>query len=228
MWNLIVEVSIMSGGLVPLLAFILLGVIAVVIERFYFFQRVLKTGHDIEHDIKQVNGRNLDKLNQVAKHYEQSIQARILKTAVESANDDADTLDRRIEETILWDIPKLDKNIWLLDSAVTLGPLLGLFGTIIGMIESFSVLGTSGTGNPTAVTGGIGHALIATGGGLMIAIISVSFLNYFNKRIRLAGHQNELIKVMLINRLVSDAKSTVIPSEARQTKTAPASAAQGA
>jgi biopolymer transport protein ExbB len=97
-------------------------------------------------------------------------------------------------------MPRLDRNLWVLDTAVTLGPLLGLLGTIIGMVESFNVLGSSGTANPNGVTGGIGHALTATACGLVIAIVCVIFLNYFNKRIRMTVNQFDLIKSLLVSR----------------------------
>ncbi len=100
----------------------------------------------------------------------------------------------------MFQMPRLDRNLWILDTAVTLGPLLGLLGTIIGMVESFSVLGTSGTANPNGVTGGIGHALTATACGLTIAIVCVIFLNYFNKRIRMTVNQFDLIKSLLVSR----------------------------
>jgi biopolymer transport protein ExbB len=201
MWNFIVEISLLSGGLIPLMALLLVVTIAVIIERLWFFNRVLSAGRAIEHDVQLVGYQQVDDLRAVAKHYAGTVQAAVLDTALATRAEDADTMDRQIDETIMWQVPKLDRFMWVLDTAVTLGPLLGLFGTIIGMIESFGVLGTSGTSNPTAVTGGIAHALVATAGGLFIAIIAIVFLNYFNKRLRLAMHQLELLKVMLINRL---------------------------
>jgi len=99
-------------------------------------------------------------------------------------------------------LPRIDKHVWVLDTAVTLAPLMGLLGTIVGMVHAFDILGTSGTGGAATkmVTGGIAEALVATGAGLLIAIIAVLFLNHFNKRIRLALHQMDLLKVMVINR----------------------------
>jgi biopolymer transport protein ExbB len=103
----------------------------------------------------------------------------------------------------MWQLPRIDKHVWVLDTAVTLAPLMGLLGTIIGMVHAFGILGTSGAGGAASqmVTGGIAEALVATGVGLLIAIIAVAFLNYFNKRGRLALHQMEQLKVMVINRL---------------------------
>ena len=201
MIKLIVDLSILSGGLLPLMALLLLVTIAVIVERVYFFARVLRAGHALEHDIQMVKYQSVADLEKVAKHYEGSLQGNIVRVAVESRGDDADTMDRHIEEAILWQLPKMDSYLWVLDTSVTLAPLMGLFGTIIGMIDTFRVLGHATTGAPDAVTGGIGQALVATGAGLLIAIVAIVFLNYFNKRLRLALHQMELIKVMLVNRL---------------------------
>ena len=202
MWNMIVEYSMLSGGLLPLMALLLLITLAVIIERWYFFHKVLVAGEAMEHDVQLVKYQNADDMKKVADHYSGAVQSSIISTALASRGEDADAMDRHIEEAIMWQLPKMDKHMWVLDTSVTLAPLLGLFGTIIGMIKTFNVLGTKGAGGaPEMVTGGIGEALIATGAGLLIAIIAIVFLNYFNKRVRLALHQMELLKIMVINRL---------------------------
>ncbi len=202
MWDLIVRYSAMSGGLLPLMALLLLITIAVIIERWYFYHKVLLAGAAMEHDVQLVKYQNADDMKKVADHYQGTVQSAIISTALASRGEDAEAMDRHIEESIMWQLPKMDRYMWVLDTSVTLAPLLGLFGTIVGMIKTFNVLGVQGAGGaPEMVTGGIGEALIATGAGLLIAIIAIVFLNYFNKRVRLALHQMELLKIMVINRL---------------------------
>jgi biopolymer transport protein ExbB len=195
----IIELSIKSGGLLPLMMLLLLVSLIIIVERLYYFSRVIQVGDAMEYAVQKVRYGDRKALQQVADNYASAPQAVVLATALNSRSDSAEVMDRHIEESMLWQLPKLDRLLWVLDTAVTLAPLLGLFGTIIGMIETFDVLGDSNNAN--AVTGSIGHALIATGAGLFIAIITVVFLNYFNKRVRLAMHQMELLKVTVINRL---------------------------
>jgi biopolymer transport protein ExbB len=198
----LIQLSILSGGLLPLMAVLLLFTLAVIIERSYFFHRVLKSGQAMEHDLQLVEYQNVEKLERLAAHYDGSLQRSILSSALASRGEDVDTMERHIEEAVMWQLPKIDKHVWVLDTAVTLAPLMGLLGTIVGMVHAFDVLGTSGTGGAATkmVTGGIAEALVATGAGLLIAIIAVLFLNHFNKRIRLALHQMDLLKVMVMNR----------------------------
>jgi biopolymer transport protein ExbB len=177
----LIELSIMSGGLLPLMAVLLLVTLAVVVERSYFFHKVLKSGLAMEHDLQLVEYQNVVKLEQLATHYEGSLQRSIISSALASRGEDAGTMERHIEEAIMWQMPKIDKHVWVLDTSVTLAPLMGLLGTIIGMVHAFDILGTSGSGG--AHQDGdrrIAEALVATGAGLFIAIIAVLFLD-FNK-----------------------------------------------
>ncbi len=75
----------------------------------------------------------------------------------------------------------------ILDTIITIAPLLGILGTVVGIIESFDMMGASGIDNPQAVTGGIAKALITTASGLTIAIVTVFPYNYFNTRIQRAA-----------------------------------------
>jgi biopolymer transport protein ExbB len=157
----------------------------------------------MEHDLQLVEYQNWEKLEQLATHYDGSLQRSIITSALASRGEDSQTMDRHIDEAIMWQLPRIDRLIWVLDTSVTLAPLMGLLGTIIGMVHAFDILGTAGSSGAATqmVTGGIAEALVATGAGLFIAIFAVLFLNHFNKRVRLAVHQMDLLKVMVLNRL---------------------------
>jgi biopolymer transport protein ExbB len=77
---------------------------------------------------------------------------------------------------------RLRENLNHLDTIVTIAPLLGLLGTVIGMIGSFSVLNVK-TGQPLAITGGVGEALVATAAGLCVATLSMVIYSYFSHRL---------------------------------------------
>jgi biopolymer transport protein ExbB len=75
----------------------------------------------------------------------------------------------------------LSQRLWVLETIVTAAPLLGLMGTIGGMMDAFKIIGGSGIVNPTGVTGGVAQALIATAIGLLIALIALFGFNYFSR-----------------------------------------------
>ena len=128
---------------------------------------------------------------------QRSRQRRLAQRQPETRSDKANRNGKEVE------ITEKPEGALILDTAVTLGPLVGLFGTIAGMISSFNVLGSSGTGNPLAVSGGIANALIATGFGLTIAILGLVFLNFFNKQVRNTVLQLDLVQSMLTIRLAA-------------------------
>jgi biopolymer transport protein ExbB len=78
---------------------------------------------------------------------------------------------------------RLRRRLPVLDTIVTLSPLLGLLGTVTGMIGAFGVMASSGINAPHAITGGVAEALIATAAGLAIAIIALVPYNFFSARV---------------------------------------------
>jgi biopolymer transport protein ExbB len=81
------------------------------------------------------------------------------------------------------EIPVLKSRLGALDTIITLAPLLGLLGTVVGMIGSFDIMSETGMRQPHAVTGGVAEALIATATGLLIAILTLIPYNYFSSRV---------------------------------------------
>jgi len=76
----------------------------------------------------------------------------------------------------------LSRGLWVLETIVTGAPLLGLLGTIAGMMQAFNLIGNNGLVDPTGVTGGVAQALIATALGLFIAVIALFAFNFFSRR----------------------------------------------
>jgi biopolymer transport protein ExbB len=89
------------------------------------------------------------------------------------------------------ELQRFSRGLPVLDTIITLAPLLGLLGTVTGLIRSFGLLGTQELGAPTAITGGIAEALIATAFGLGIAIVALIPFNYLNARLEDARHEIE-------------------------------------
>ena len=94
---------------------------------------------------------------------------------------------KAMESAAAEEIKGMRRYMNVLDTMITVAPLLGIFGTVIGIILSFEVLGSSGIEHPEAVTAGIAQALITTATGLGIAILTVFPYNYFNSRVENAA-----------------------------------------
>ncbi|GAC1631724.1 MAG: MotA/TolQ/ExbB proton channel family protein [Nevskia sp.] len=89
----------------------------------------------------------------------------------------------------------LNRHLWILDTVVTASPLLGLLGTILGIIDTFQVLASSGISDPSGVSAGIGTALYATALGISTALVGLLFFNFFQQRVEYLGDR---IKVLIL------------------------------
>ena len=114
--------------------------------------------------------------------------ARVLTYALEHR--DVSYSNALLEASSL-ELQRFNRGIAILDTIVTLAPLMGLFGTVTGMIRAFGLLGASELGAPTAITGGIAEALIATAFGLLIAMIALLPFNFLNSRLEQARQEIE-------------------------------------
>lgn len=90
---------------------------------------------------------------------------------------------------------KLTRHLWILDTVVTAAPLLGLLGTILGIIDTFTALAQSGISDPAGVSAGIGTALFATALGISVALYGLVFHNAFHERV---NRISDYLKVLLI------------------------------
>jgi len=120
------------------------------------------------------------------------------------------SLSKAMEAEAEVTLKRMRKYMTVLDTMITVAPLLGIFGTVLGIITSFQLLGASGIEDPKAVTAGIAQALITTATGLGIAILAVFPYNYFNTRIEAAAHVMEKYATSL--EIVTDTLENSDPS----------------
>lgn len=116
-----------------------------------------------------------------------------------------------MEEQTLADQRMLNKRLVVLDTVVTLAPLLGLLGTVLGMISAFRIISLHGTSHPAGITGGVAEALIATATGLAIAIFCLVGYNWCRDKLRQITEEIELRATQLENVLASVQEEAGVP-----------------
>ncbi len=104
-----------------------------------------------------------------------------------------DEMKEAIEDSANQEIPVLEKNLSTLSTIGNITPLLGLLGTVFGMVKAFNVIAVMGVGKPEALAGGISEALLTTAFGLSIAIPTIVVFNYLSHRV------DKLIRDMEVN-----------------------------
>ncbi len=194
----LIDLANNSGGTLYVMLVLLLIALTVIIERASYLANMLRGGSRLIAMLKEQQGglSNFQLTDNLAKLPHASLFEIIQHDANRATRE---IMGEHLEEAIMHEIPLLDRSLWILDTVVTLAPLLGLFGTIIGMFNAFHVL-NSLQNNPVAITGGIAEALIATASGLFIAMLGLVAFNALHQRVRLVIHQLETIKLMLLNR----------------------------
>ncbi|WNC95025.1 MotA/TolQ/ExbB proton channel family protein [Paraburkholderia sp. FT54] len=193
-----------SGGVLYVIAVLLFVSLTVIIERVWFLLRATRDAHAALVELDQYKALNASALAVWAQRHDGLPTGKVIATAGRIAGRaDRDTLAASLEEAVMREAPRIDRFLWVLDTAVTLAPLLGLFGTIIGMFDAFQVLSNPGNA-PTQVTGGVAEALISTASGLFVAMLGLVFFNGLHSRVRLVVHQLDTLKAALVNRLTSD------------------------
>jgi len=190
-----------SDGVLYLMVVILTIALAVIVDRSWYLRRTLLQGNSLVERLEVCREATRAQLSSLASTVPDLPEAVLLDVAVRHMGiTNGEQLANRLDEATLRLAPALDKRLWVLDTIVTLAPLLGLFGTIVGMFHAFSVLSMPGH-TPTAVTGGIADALVATASGLFVAMTGLLAFNALNNKVRVILHQLDLVKTMLLNRL---------------------------
>lgn len=196
-----------NGGL--LMYFILIMSIiglSATIERFiYFFKNEKHNRNFLPKEVKScIDSRDI-KSALIFLNKEHSSSSKVLKEMLievyKNPNVSIEKLEEKGKEKAMFQINLLERNMWLISLTAHLTPLLGLLGTVTGMIKAFQAVALHGTGDPAVLATGISEALFTTAGGLFVAIPALIFYNYFNKRIERVISDIEITSTELINQL---------------------------
>lgn len=197
----IVYLANYSDGILYLMAVLLLLALAVILDRFWFLRSTILRGESIIRATAQETALRPGELVALRNRAGKLPEAALLDTALRHAGMvNAEALNSRLDEAVMLIAPGLDRRLWLLDTIITLAPLMGLFGTIIGMFHAFNVLAAPGHA-PAEVTGGVADALVATAFGLFIAMLGLAAFNALSNQVRLVVHQLDSLKVLIVNRM---------------------------
>jgi biopolymer transport protein ExbB len=174
----IVAILIKGGPvMIPLLLCSVLAV-AVVLERAWFWWR-LDPRHDTERVLELAAAGKWEDAARVG-DASPTPGARVLAAGIQDRTVSAALAMEAAAQT---EAARMKRGLVVLDTIITLAPLLGLLGTVTGMIGSFGVMAESGINQPHAITGGVAEALIATAAGLVVAIAALVPYNAFNARV---------------------------------------------
>lgn len=195
-----------KGGWVMYPMFLLATVsLAIIIERSISISKAATDTESLIAGLKSLlhNGQN-DEALKLCENTSGPVAA-LLANGLRNRHLDNSSIERSMEELALRETPELSKRLSVLDTIITMAPLLGLLGTITGMIAAFGVVGANNDASAAtrAITGGVAEALIATATGLVIAIVTLPFYNFLSERVKEIIADMETRATQLLNILAA-------------------------
>lgn len=185
----------------PLLVLSVLS-LSVIFERLWFWLRILTQEKEIVNRVLDAAGENWEIAQAIAEQARDQPIGRFLYAPLRLQKYDPETFRLALESTAADEIAGMRRGEKLLEAVIALSPLLGLLGTVLGLIHSLGSIriGDLGTESATGVTTGIGESLISTASGLIVAIASLVFYRLFQsfvvnqvKVFNKAGNELELL-----------------------------------
>lgn len=189
MSNAVIETFHKGGPIMwPLLAASLVA-LTVTIERMLFIVRERRKRHPdlIEKILDHAEAGRIQAAIDAGKGTEDFVARTLIYGLTHKEKSFANALLRAANQ----ELQRFNYGLPVLDTIITLAPLLGLLGTVTGMIRAFGLLGNQALEAPAVITGGIAEALIATAFGLGIAIVALIPFNYLTARLEEARHEIE-------------------------------------
>ena len=191
-----------GGPILWVLVIISIGAFAVVLERIVFFARNEKNVGDTFKDeiLSLVANKKIDEAIALC-DTKKSCVASAIKKFLQKASKGIDVQDYEfiLKEITIKETSPYESRLNLLASVISISPMLGLLGTVTGMIRAFTNISKYGTGDAAIVADGIAEALLTTAAGLMIAIPVIVVYNYLNRRLEKMENEIDDVVTNIIN-----------------------------
>lgn len=174
----------MQGGwvMIPIILSSIIA-LAVFLERLFFLGSVGRNASIIKKEVERFHGLKLSEAISICGSHP-GTASNIIKAGLGVAGSrQRGDMERAMEDAARHELPRLNKNLPILATIINIATLLGLLGTVLGMIVSTSVLASQGLGNASDLIGGISQALITTAAGLIVAIPSQVGYNYLTAKV---------------------------------------------
>jgi biopolymer transport protein ExbB len=175
---------VIKGGLVmvPLLLCSVIS-LSIIVERGLSLRRNRILKYDVLQRIEELlRDRKIPEASTLCKRYPSSM-TRILLAAILNHDKSRQEIKEIIEDAGRQEVPVLERYLTILGTIASISVLLGLLGTVTGMIRTFNAIAALGYGHPEALAGGISEALVATATGLAIAIPTLVMYNFFTSKV---------------------------------------------
>ena len=201
-----------KGGLMmyPIL-FSSVLMLGIAIERLYSLRRKNVINSNFLQNVRnQWDWKDIKKTLQLCHSYDNSL-SRILKVGLLRVGSKLDEIERAIEGAGQHEASLMNSNLRMLGAVANITPMMGLLGTVFGMIKAFNVISLSGTGSPGLVASGISEALITTAAGMVVGIPALALYHYFRGKIDRYVFEMEEIAFQLIEELSYDDMRKVKP-----------------
>lgn len=173
--------------------------VALIIERIVVMRKESPDVENVYEDIRDNYQPGGDPNKAIEIIEKQGIPGRVFSRGLRNSRRDADAIEMAMELEATGETPSLEANLAIIKTIINISPLLGLLGTIAGMISSFRAASQVGLSNPTQILGGISEALISTATGISLAVIGFVFHNYFANRVRKTIEDIEYFGAELVN-----------------------------
>ena len=213
--------EIIAKGGVSIYPLLVLSVLSVstILERIWFWSQVLFREKQILNRIMEAAERNWDLVEKIAKEHINHPMGNFVYAPFRLSNPDPEIFHLALESAADEQLARMRKGDKLLEAVIALSPLLGLFGTVWGLIKSLSSIkiGDLGTASTSGVTLGIGESLISTAVGLLVAIISLSFYRLFqafwSNQVRVLRQAGSQLEVMYRQKWMEEDDEEISPGD---------------